>query len=104
MCGASDSQKFAIVFLCTLLSLKETVHVLRLAGRDALGENKLTFKTLNLRCAANHGISACAVRSVGFIYHDEVELSTALLLVFPSSAEAHMLPLIFCYYPLRCPV
>lgn len=72
LCEASDSQKFMIVFPCTLLSLRETVHVLMLAGRDALGENKLMLKTLNLRCTANHRSSAFAVCSAGFIYHDEV--------------------------------
>lgn len=46
--------------------------MLMLAGRDALGENELMFKTLNLRCTSNHCISAFAVCSVGFIYHDEV--------------------------------
>lgn len=72
LCEASDFRKFMIVFPHSLLSLKETIHVLMLAGRDALGENQLMFKTLNLRCTSNHRISAFAVCSVGFIYHDEV--------------------------------
>lgn len=73
LCEASDFQKFVIstppppLFF---LSLKEVVHVLMLAERDALGENKLMIKTLSLRC--NHYISPFAVCSVGFIYHDEV--------------------------------
>lgn len=69
LCEAGDLQKFMIVFPCTLLFLKESLHVLLLAGRGALGENQLMFKTLNLRCTSNHGISAFAV---GFIHHDEV--------------------------------
>lgn len=46
--------------------------MLMLAGSDALGESKLMFKTLNLRCRANHHISAFAVCFLSFIYHGEV--------------------------------
>lgn len=46
--------------------------MLMLARSDALGERKLMFKTLNLRCRANHHISAFAVCFLAFIYHGEV--------------------------------
>lgn len=44
--------------------------MLVLAGSDVLGESKLMFKMLNLRC--NHHISAFAVCFLAFIYHGEV--------------------------------
>lgn len=79
LCEANDFQKCMTGFFVgsppppsmSFCLWKETVHLLVLAGRNALGEYKLTVKTLNLRCTSNHSISAFAVCSAGVIYHGE---------------------------------